>query len=77
VSYLIGLILSQFWHRIEMDAFSPAAWVAAVVAYFAGAGTPAMLMALSTALLLSSRRGHSAYTWIAVALSAHSFLTVV
>jgi hypothetical protein len=76
VSYLIGLILSQFWHRIEMDAFSPAAWVATAVAYFAGAGTPAMLMALSTALLLSLRRGHSAYTWIAVALSVHSFLTL-
>ena len=73
-AYLIGLILSQFWHRIEGEAFSPAAWLATVLAYLANAGTPAMLMALSTALLLSTRRGHSAYTWIAVALSAHSFL---
>jgi hypothetical protein len=73
-AYLIGLVISQFWHRIELDAFSPAAWMAAVVAYFANAGTPAMLMALSTASLLSTRRGHSAYTWMAVALSAHSFL---
>ena len=77
VSYLIGLILSQFWHRIEMDAFSPAAWAATAVAYLFGAGTPAMLMALSAALLLSSRRGHSAYTWIAVALSVHSFLMLI
>jgi hypothetical protein len=75
VSYLIGLILSQFWHRIEGEAFSPAAWFATVVAYLAHAGTPAMLMAISTALLLSSRYGYSAYTWIAVALSAHSFLS--
>ena len=74
VAYLIGLVISQFWHRIELDAFSPAAWVAVIIAYFAGAGTPAMLMALSAALLLSARRGHSAYTWMAVALSAHSFL---
>jgi hypothetical protein len=74
-SYLVGLIISQFWHRIELDAFSPAAWLAAVVAYFADAGTPAMLMAVSTAALLSARRGYSAYTWIAVALSSHSFLT--
>jgi hypothetical protein len=73
VSYLIGLVISQFWHRVELDAFSPAAWFATVIAYLTKAGTPAMLMAISVALLLSTRRGHGAYTWIAVALSVHSF----
>jgi len=77
VSYLIGLVLSQFWHRIELEAFSPAAWLAAAVAYVAKAGTPAMLMAVSVALLLSSRRGYSAYTWIAVALSVHAYFAAI
>lgn len=77
VSYLIGLVISQFWHRIELDAFSPAAWFATVIAYLVKAGTPAMLMAVSVALLLSTRRGHSAYTWIAVALSVHSFFALI
>jgi hypothetical protein len=77
ISYLIGLILSQFWHKIELEAFSPAAWFATVVAYLANAGTPAAVMALATASLLSTRRGHAAYTWIAVALSAHSFLALL
>jgi hypothetical protein len=72
-AYLIGLVLSQFWHRIEGDAFSPAAWLATALAYAAGAGTPAMLMAAATATLLTPRYGKSAYTWMAVALSVHAF----
>jgi hypothetical protein len=74
VSYLIGLILSRFWHYAEGDAFSPAAWMATVIAYVAKAATPAMLMAISTAMLLTPRYGGSSYTWMAVALSVHSFI---
>ncbi|MFZ8809331.1 MAG: hypothetical protein ACO2PN_14655 [Pyrobaculum sp.] len=77
VSYLIGLVISQFWHRIELDAFSPAAWFATLIAYYTKVGTPAMLMAIATATLLSTRRGHSAYTWMAVALSVHAYLAWV
>ena len=73
LAYLIGLVLTQFWHRIEGDAFSPAAWFATALAYAAGAGTPAMLMAAATAMLLTPRYGKSAYTWMAVALSVHAF----
>jgi hypothetical protein len=74
VSYLAGLIISKFWHRAEGAAFSPAAWMATLAAYYAGAGTPAALMAISTAMLLTLRYGRNAYTWMAVALSVHSFL---
>jgi hypothetical protein len=76
-AYLIGLVISQFWHRIEGDAFSPAAWLATAIAYFAKAGTPAMLMAIATAMLLTPRYGKSAYTWMAVALSVHAYFAWV
>jgi len=72
-AYLIGLVLSQFWHRMEGDAFSPIALLATVLAYAAGAGTPAMVMALATATLLTPRYGKSAYTWMAVALTVRAF----
>jgi hypothetical protein len=72
LAYLIGLVLTQFWHRIEGDAFSPVAWFAAVMALRSGVGTPAMLMAMATAMLLTPRYGKSAYTWMAVALSVHA-----
>jgi hypothetical protein len=73
IAYLIGLVLSQFWHRIEGDAFSPAVLLATVLAYHANVGTPAMLMVIATASLLTPRYGKSAYTWMAVALATHSF----
>jgi len=76
-SFVIGLLFSKFWHNIQMETFSPAAFMATVVAYLANAGTPAMLMAISTALLLTPRYGRVAYTWMAVALAAHAFLSMV
>jgi len=76
-SFVIGLLLSKFWHNMQIEAFSPAAFMAVVVAYLANAGTPAMLMATSTALLLTPRYGRVAYTWMAVALAAHAFLSMV
>jgi len=73
-AFIIGLVISNFWHRMNIEAFSPAAWLAAALTYVAGAGTPAMLMALATPTLLSRLYGYKAYTWMAVALSVHSFL---
>jgi len=77
VSFLIGIIISQFWHRIEYEAFSPAVFMAVIVAFFTFAATPAMIMALSTASLLTPRQGYRAYTWIAVALTVHAMLYAV
>jgi len=77
VAYAIGLLLSKFWHSMQVEAFSPAAWVAVVLAYVAGAGTPAMIMALSVPTLLSSLYGYKAYTWIAVALSVHAYFAAI
>jgi len=73
-AFVIGLLFSKFWHNMQIEAFSPAAFMAVVLAYLANAGTPAMLMAVSTALLLTPRYGRVSYTWMAVALAAHAFL---
>ncbi len=76
-AFLIGLVISKFWHRLEIEAFSPAAWAAVLVAYAAGVGTPAMVMALAVPMLLSNLYGYKAYTWIAVALSVHAYIKLV
>ena len=73
-SLIIGLLFSKFWHNMQIETFSPALFVAVVLAYLTKAGTPAMIMAASTALLLTPRYGRIAYTWMAVALATHSFL---
>jgi len=73
-AFIIGLVISNFWHKMHMEAFSPAAWLAVALAYVAGVGTPALVLALSTPTLLSRMHGYKAYTWMAVALSVHSFL---
>jgi hypothetical protein len=77
ISFLVGLVISKFFHSIQLEAFSPAAWVATVLAYVAGAGTPAMVMALSVPTLLSNIYGYRAYTWMAVALSVHAYLVSI
>jgi hypothetical protein len=62
---------------MNSETFSPVAWAAVVVAYYAGVGTPALVLALATPTLLSSLYGYKAYTWMAVALSVHAFLVSV
>jgi hypothetical protein len=77
VAFAVGLIVSHFWHQMDADALSPPALIGVIAARMAGVATPALAMALSVASLLSARQGHRAYTWIAVALAAHSFLAAV
>jgi hypothetical protein len=77
VAFLAGLVISKFWHNMQLEAFSPAAWIAVVLAYLTGVGTPALVLALSVPTLLSSLYGYKAYTWIAVALSVHAYLAYI
>jgi len=72
-AYVIGMMMARAWHRLEGSIASPSVMFGAMVAYAAGFLSPAGTMALAFALLLSRRRGHEAYTWIAVALIANAF----
>jgi len=74
LAFAIGMIITTFWHKLDYDIMSPAVIAAVVVATFSGFATPATLMAISVALLLSTRRGHKAYMWIASALIVHSII---
>jgi len=76
-AYLAGLIISHFYHRMDAGMLSPAVLLSAILAYHAGFMSPAGLMCIAMALLLSRRFGHDAYLWIAVALMAHAFFALV
>ena len=76
-AYIVGILISKFWHRLEHPVLSPAVLLAVILAYATKVASPALLMVASYALLLSRRRGHEAYTWIATALTAHVALTIL
>ena len=76
-SYLVGMMMARAWHRLEGTIVSPAVMFGATVAYVAEFLSPASVLTLAMSLLLSRRRGHEAYTWIAVALMAYAFYFLI
>ena len=76
-SYIVGMLMARAWHRLEDTIVSPSAMFGAAVAYAAGFLSPAGTMTLAFALLLARRRGHAAYTWIAVAMMAYAFFFLI
>jgi len=69
--------MARAWHRLEGTIVSPAVMFGATVAYVAEFLSPASVLTLAMSLLLSRRRGHEAYTWIAVALMAYAFYFLI
>jgi len=76
-AYIVGTLMARAWHRLEGTIVSPSVMFGATVAYAAGFLSPAGILTLAMALLLSRRRGHEAYTWIAVALMAYAFYFLI
>jgi len=76
-AHIIGMLMSRAWHRLEGSAVSPGVMFAAMVAYAAKFLSPASTFALAYALLLSRRRGHEAYTWLAASLMASAFFYII
>jgi len=76
-AYIVGTLMARAWHRLEGTIVSPSVMFGATVAYAAGFLSPAGILTLAMALLPSRRRGHEAYTWIAVALMAYAFYFLI
>jgi hypothetical protein len=76
-SYIVGMLMARAWHRLEGTIVSPGVMFGAMVAYAAEFLSPASILTIAMALLLSRRRGHEAYTWIAVALMSYAFFFLI
>jgi len=78
IAYIVGLVLSQFLHRTYSE--TPLIIIAALsmlVVDALGIASAASSLTLAYMMLLSKRRGHRAYTFIAASVFAISYLAYV